>query len=150
MKLKMLLSAIAVGAAGPALASEAVMTVFKTPNCGCCVAWVEALEEAGYSIEVQDLKDLSVIKKNAGVSEEMASCHTAVLEEDGRKYVIEGHVPLEALEKLRLERPEIRGVAVPGMPMGSLGMGNDPSARYEVLELSTKANPPVFMSIGDR
>jgi len=148
MKLKSLVSAAFLFTAIPAVASEATMTVFKSPTCGCCVAWVEALEDAGYSVEVQDLNDLTMIKKNAGVSDEMASCHTGVLNEGGRKYVVEGHVPLEALAKLRAEQPDIHGLAVPGMPMGSLGMGHDPSARYDVMEISPGKEAKVFMQMG--
>ncbi|WP_367716727.1 DUF411 domain-containing protein [Nitratireductor sp. GISD-1A_MAKvit] len=125
------------------------MTVFKTPYCGCCELWADAMERAGFHIKTVDLEDLSTIKKQAGVSAEMESCHTAVIDGD-RKYVLEGHVPLEALEKLLTERPDIRGIAVPGMPVGSLGMGDDPAARYTVYSIGNAAQekPSVFFEAG--
>ncbi|MCP4319448.1 MAG: DUF411 domain-containing protein [Hyphomicrobiales bacterium] len=104
------------------------MTVFKTPWCGCCEAWTDIMKAAGYTVEVKDLDDLSLIKKQAGVPADMEGCHTAAVE----NYVIEGHVPLAAIDKLMSERPGIRGIAVPGMPDGAPGMGDDPDARFTV------------------
>ena len=136
---------------GVALADkDKTVTVFKTPWCGCCQVWTDAVEKAGYHVIVKDMEDLSAIKKQAGVPAEMEGCHTAVIGDD-RKYVIEGHVPLEAIEKMMSERPDIRGIAVPGMPQGSLGMGYDPSARYTVYSLSAKPSetPQPYMTTGE-
>src|SRR5665811_1538719 len=109
-------------------AQDKTMTVFKSPWCGCCKVWVEELEKAGFNITVNDMEDLSSIKKQASVTEKLEACHTAVM----GKYVLEGHVPLAAIEKLLAEKPPVRGLAVPGMPQGSLGMGFDENARYTV------------------
>lgn len=113
------------------------ITVFKTPWCGCCEAWSEALEKAGYNTVTRDMEDLTGIKKQAGVGDDLAACHTAVLDTE-RKYVLEGHVPLEAIEKLMSESPDIRGIAVPGMPQGSLGMGDQQGATYDVIAFGGK------------
>jgi hypothetical protein len=117
------------------------MTVFKSPWCGCCQVWVEAMENAGYRVTVNDLDDLSSIKKQASVTNKLEGCHTAVLGE----YVLEGHVPLEAISKLMVERPKIRGIAVPGMPQGSLGMGYDKNAKYEVLAFEHDTSKPAYV-----
>jgi hypothetical protein len=141
-----LLAAIAVLAASPAAAIAAGMTVYKTPWCGCCHAWAEAIEKAGYQVSTVDLEDLSAIRKQAGVPAEMEGCHIAAVE----GYFLEGHVPLEAVGKLLSERPDVAGLAVPGMPQGSLGMGDDPSASYEVYAVPREASEPprVFYSVG--
>lgn len=142
-----LLAAMAVLLASPAAAiAAAEMTVYKTPWCGCCHAWTEAVEKAGYQVSTVDLEDLSAIRKQAGVPAEMEGCHIAAVE----GYFLEGHVPLEAIETLLSERPEVAGLAAPGMPQGSLGMGDDPSAAYEVYAVprDTSEAPSVFYKAG--
>jgi hypothetical protein len=99
--------------------AEPLLTMYKTPNCGCCVDWAEYLRKEGFEVRVMDRHDLAPIKQAAGVKPEMASCHTALI--DG--YVIEGHVPAGPIRKLLAERPATRGLAVPGMPLNSPGMG---------------------------
>lgn len=116
--LRNLFAALLLASASAAMAANAI-TVYKTPNCGCCVDWVEYLQKEGFTVETHDRRDLNAIKKQAGVSREMASCHTAMV--DG--YVIEGHVPAPAIRKLLEERPKTRGLSVPGMPTNSPGMG---------------------------
>ncbi len=112
-----------------ALADGQQMTVHKDPNCGCCTAWADLAEEAGYEVKLIDSADLAATKERLGVPDEFWSCHT--VEVDG--YVIEGHVPFDALARLLAERPAVQGIAVPGMPEGSPGMGDDPAARYDVI-----------------
>ena len=102
--------------------------VYKTPWCGCCGAWADHMKGLGYAVETTELEDLSQLRRQAGVPDEVRGCHTAVVE----GYVLEGHVPPEAITKLLDERPRVRGIAVPGMPEESIGMGNDPQARYDV------------------
>lgn len=138
----------------PAHAAEAGdkhVTVFKTPWCGCCQAWVEAIEKAGFKVETKDIEDLSSIKRQAGINKALEACHTAFLGGD-RIYVLEGHVPLEAMEKLISERPDIRGISTPGMPMGSLGMGYDPKSQYKVLAFTGRPGdkPTVFYEAGNQ
>lgn len=96
-----------------------LITVYKTPTCGCCVKWVEYLQKEGFEVKAVDRSDLAPIKQRAGVPPAMSACHTALV--DG--YVIEGHVPAQAIRKLLQERPDTRGLAVPGMPDNSPGMG---------------------------
>ena len=109
-------------------AGRPLLTVHKDPNCGCCGGWVEHLRAAGFEVAVRETSDLQPLKARLGVPDALASCHTA---EMGR-YVIEGHVPVRAIERLLGEQPDARGLAVPGMPLGSPGMGGAPEV-YEVI-----------------
>lgn len=105
------------------------MHVAKSPACGCCEAWVRIAIAQGYDVTMTDMGDVTPAKIQAGVPQSLWSCHTATVE----GYVIEGHVPFEAVAKLLRERPMITGLSVPGMPMGSPGMGDDPTARFDVI-----------------
>ena len=100
----------------PAKAAE--INVYKSPYCGCCGAWVDNLKASGLSVVVHDMEDVTPIARNAGVPDKARSCHTAIV--DG--YFVEGHVPPTDIRKLLRERPKARGIAVPGMPIGSPGM----------------------------
>lgn len=98
---------------------EAAMTVYRDPSCGCCEAWADIAREAGYQVTLLDDSDMAAVKLRLGVPPGLASCHTALV--DG--YVVEGHVPLDQVDRLLRERPaDIKGIAVPGMPIGSPGM----------------------------
>lgn len=94
------------------------MTVYKTPYCGCCVVWIEHAEAAGIPVETVDIDDMGPTKQELGVPYGKGSCHTATI--DG--YFIEGHVPIEDIRRLLVERPDARGLTLPGMPAGSPGM----------------------------
>lgn len=120
-----------------------VMTVHKDPNCGCCEAWVDHVRAAGYEARVIAAPAISAIKEALGVPAAMRSCHTAEI--DG--YVLEGHVPAAAIARLLRERPKVRGLAVPGMPIGSPGMeveGRDPET-YDVM-IFGEGKADVFMA----
>ena len=134
-------------AASPVLAeAPGVMTVTKSPSCGCCSAWVAIAEGLGYEVETVDVTEVADTKVALGVPEEMWACHTATV----GGYVVEGHVPFEAVEKLLAERPDVVGIAVPGMPMGSPGMGDDPSAVYDVIAWGGEAGAgEVFHTAGE-
>ncbi|PUB08236.1 DUF411 domain-containing protein [Yoonia sediminilitoris] len=127
------------------MADHGTMHVTKSPTCGCCGAWVALARKEGYEVEVTDTRDVTTVKRDAGIPGDLWACHTAMI--DG--YVVEGHMPFEALEKLLTERPEIAGIAVPGMPGGSPGMGDDPSARYDVIAFGGDAGEgEVFYQAG--
>ena len=98
--------------------NQTPITVFKSPSCGCCGKWVEYMRSHGFTVATRDMEDLEAIKKMAGVPDGLQSCHTATV----GGYVVEGHVPVEAVRRLLRERPKTRGIAVPGMPAGSPGM----------------------------
>ena len=97
---------------------DAVVTVYKSPSCGCCGKWVDYLRANGFEVKTVDLDDLTEIKAASGVPLQLQTCHTAVV----GGYVVEGHVPVDALERLLKEQPKIAGIGVPGMPIGSPGM----------------------------
>ncbi|MDR5653969.1 DUF411 domain-containing protein [Ruixingdingia sedimenti] len=95
-----------------------LVNVTKDPSCGCCDGWAAHLKAAGFPVRVVESADMGSLKQRLGVPEDLASCHTA----DVGGYVIEGHVPAAAIRRLLAERPEAKGLAVPGMPAGSPGM----------------------------
>ncbi len=99
-------------------ARAAEVTVYKSPTCGCCTKWVQHLERNGFEVNAIDVRDLVPVKMKHGVSPTLASCHTALV----GGYVVEGHVPADVIERLLRERPDVQGIAVPGMPVGSPGM----------------------------
>lgn len=127
--------------AAPALAQT--VTVQKSPLCGCCTGWVEHMEAKGYEVAVRDVDDATLerTKERLGIAPEHRSCHTAEI--DG--YVIEGHVPAADIVRLLDERPQARGLAAPGMPVGSPGMemGNR-TEPYDVLLLDDQGGATVF------
>ena len=118
------------------------MTVYRSASCGCCTSWGSHIASAGYRIEDHVTEDMDAVKKARGISPQQASCHTAVVE----GYVIEGHVPASAIQRLLTERPNIRGLAVPGMPMGSPGMevAGVEAERFEVLAIAHDGTTSVF------
>ena len=110
----------------------AAMMVYRDPSCGCCEAWAALAQKAGHHVSVIDHPDMPAVKKQYGVPDELSSCHTAIV----AGYAIEGHVPLEDVERLLETKPAgIRGLAVPGMPRGSPGMEMPDGSRdpFEVL-----------------
>jgi hypothetical protein len=127
----------------PAFASSTVMTVHKDPNCGCCHLWADAMRKAGFDVRLDDVEDLAPIKVHLGVPAEIEGCHTAEVE----GYFLEGHVPLSSVQRLLAERPAVKGLAVPGMPSGSLGMGDDPAASYDVVAVPVSGKPYLFEAV---
>lgn len=130
---------------GPSLADQPLVEVYKSPSCGCCGVWAEHLEANGYRVRVRDVGDLEIIKQLAGVPDDLQSCHTAMVE----GYTIEGHVPASALDRLLEERPDAKGLAVPGMPMGSPGMPSDEPERYDVFTFGDEGVAPYATFVGD-
>lgn len=131
LALIVLLAGAGLGGCSRGSASSPTIHVYKTPTCGCCTKWIEHLEAAGFSVEHEDLQDLSELKREQGVPTELASCHTALV--DG--YVLEGHVPASDVTRLLSERPSVRGLAVPEMPLGSPGMEQPDPARHEAFDV---------------
>ena len=103
----------------PTVAHLSRMVVHKTPWCGCCGAWVEHMEHAGFEVEIHDMEDLGPVKERLGVPHAKGSCHTTEI----GGYMVEGHVPAEDIKRLLREKPDALGLVLPGMPVGSPGMG---------------------------
>jgi hypothetical protein len=122
-----------------ALSADSV-TVFKSPTCGCCADWVDHMRENGFAVRVRDTSDVTVVKNALGVPQPLRSCHTAQI---GR-YVFEGHVPADLIQRLLAERPAVHGLAVPGMPSGSPGMENGRKDAYQVLTFDARGQTTVY------
>ena len=116
--------------------------VFKTPSCGCCYGYVLFLEKEKFNVKQTDMRSLHSIKKKYNIPIEMQSCHTTIM----GKYFIEGHVPFEAVNKLLKEQPDIDGIALPGMPIGTPGMPGDKDKPYVIYQLKD-GKSSVFMTI---
>ena len=118
------------------------MTVYKQPTCGCCAKWVEHVEAHGMRVDARDVADVGPIKEQLGVPSHLESCHTAVI----GGYVVEGHVPADIIRRMLRERPQIAGIAVAGMPMGSPGMEGDGTRRdrYEVIAIGRDGRTSVY------
>ncbi|MDH4989157.1 DUF411 domain-containing protein [Aminobacter anthyllidis] len=112
--------------------------LYKNPQCGCCEGYADYLRKNGFEVEVKPTNDLAEISRKAGVPEDFQGCHTMFI--DG--YVIDGHVPLKAVEKLLTERPAIAGISLPGMPMGSPGMVGDKTEPFKVYAITKDGKKP--------
>lgn len=119
------------------------VTVWKTPNCGCCSEWVSHLRSNGFEVVTHDVKDTAPMRQKLGLAEKFGSCHTGLL----GPYVLEGHVPAKEMRRLLREKPQALGLAVPGMPVGSPGMemGNARDA-FDVLLVLKDGNSHVYQS----
>lgn len=121
-------------------ADAADITVYKSPTCGCCAKWVDHLEQNGFSVVVHERHNMSPVKEQFGVDQRYQSCHTAVV--DG--YIVEGHVPAKDIKQLLAQKPDIKGLAVPGMPMGSPGMEGPYKDHYRVLAIDDEDAARVY------
>ena len=124
------------------ISNKQIVEVFKTPSCGCCYGYVLFLEEEKFKVKQTDMRSLHAIKQKYNIPVEMQSCHTTIM----GKYFIEGHVPFEAVDKLLKEQPDIDGIALPGMPIGTPGMPGDKDEPYVIYQLKD-GKSSVFMTI---
>lgn len=127
--------------------SSPSVDVFKSATCGCCAKWVDHMREAGFTVHVTDLQEpeLQKIKDRYGVPANGRSCHTARV--DG--FTVEGHVPASEVKRLLKEKPQVVGITVPGMPLGSPGMevsGVTPQP-YQVLSFDKAGKTQVYAVI---
>lgn len=125
----------------PARAAAPLIEARKQRGCGCCEGWADHVRASGFACTVATYDDLGPIKAALGVPEALQSCHTATVE----GYALEGHVPAAAIRRLLAERPAIKGLAVPGMPLGSPGMPGDPPDAYEVIAFGEGDAQSIFM-----
>lgn len=122
----------------PAGAEAATMTMYRSPDCSCCHLWADIARQKGWSVASADKLDMAAFKAEAGVPMEYSSCHTTIV----GGYFVEGHVPLAAVDRLLAERPDIDGIALPGMPAGSPGMGGVQEAPFEIVAIIDGAATP--------
>lgn len=125
-------------------APATLMQVYKSPTCGCCKAWIDKMRTAGFEVRVTDLDEaaLQAEKARRGVSDKLASCHTAIV----NGYVVEGHVPADDIRRLLKEKPAVAGLAAPGMPRGSPGMEMPDGSKdpYNVLSFTRAGKATVY------
>ena len=125
---------------GTAKANEIV--VYKSPSCECCGEWAKHLRQNGFDVSVNNVEDTESFRKQAGIPDGMESCHTAFI--DG--YGVEGHVPAENIHKMLAERPDIKGLAVPGMPASAPGMDSPDHEPYTVFSFDADGTTEVYAS----
>jgi hypothetical protein len=114
---------------GPAKAEQPyAATLYKNPQCGCCEGHADYLRENGFEVTVEPTHDLPLLKRQYGVPGALEGCHTTLI--DG--YVVEGHVPVASILRLLTERPDIKGISLPGMPAGSPGMSGAKAAPFTI------------------
>ena len=113
-------------------AEESVL--YKDPDCGCCGEYAGVLAREGFKVRIKETTALDALRRMAGVPDKLASCHTMTI----GNYVVEGHVPVAAVRKLLAEKPDIRGIALPGMPQGSPGMTGQKEGPFVVYEIGTR------------
>ncbi|TAK53387.1 MAG: DUF411 domain-containing protein [Gammaproteobacteria bacterium] len=130
----------------PAPAPLPPVIVYKSPSCGCCLAWADHMRSSGFPVEIHDVQDLSPIKAEAGVPAGLGSCHTARV----AGYFLEGHVPADDVKQLLARKLRARGLIVPGMVPGSPGMEQgDERQPYDVLLLAEDGSTTVFAHHSD-
>ncbi len=132
---------------GPAFAGDStqlktpVITTYRSSTCGCCHGWVEHMEAAGFEVNDIVTDDMAAVKQEHGIPEGLLSCHTSVVGD----YVIEGHVPVDAVQRLLKEQPNVAGLALPGMPIGSPGMEfGDRVQPFTVVTFDERGKPAAF------
>lgn len=139
--------AIQTGSGNGSILSEnnnIAITLYKSPTCGCCGAYASYMKKEGYDVQTENIQDMRTIKQELSVPYELESCHTMEIGE----YVVEGHIPEEAIQKLLTERPNIKGIGMAGMPSGSPGMPGPKTKDFIIYEITHEgATGDVFMTI---
>ena len=124
------------------LSPEALqVTTFRSPTCGCCGAWIDHMKAAGFEVTDKVTEDMEGVKREHNVPEDLSACHTAIV----GGYVVEGHIPAADVQRLLMEKPNVVGITVPGMPLGSPGMeSGNIKEPYEVLTFDQSGQTTVF------
>jgi hypothetical protein len=150
MKLKILLGAVTIliaACGAKTQGDQPTIEVWKSPTCNCCSKWIEHLHQEGFNVISHNETAMNPLKTKLGVPQPLASCHTGVV----GGYVIEGHVPAEDIRKLLADKPAARGLAVPGMPIGSPGMEQgDRRDAYDTVLFTAEGTTQIFAEHGDR
>ena len=142
MRRPIALLVLALALASPASADEASrqVTLFKDPLCGCCEAYAGYLRRNGFAVTTKPTHDLVAMSREAGIPESFEGCHLSFV--DG--YVVSGHVPVETVDRLLAEKPDIKGITMPGMPLGSPGMGGSKTEPFTIYQLGD-GEPEVYV-----
>lgn len=147
MKRRTLLQAALAGLLLPVMAKalpKLSVEVYKNPGCGCCKDWIAHLQQNGFFVLAHDVPDTAPYRARFGVPKDLASCHTGVIE----GYALEGHVPASEIQRLLAERPNARGLSVPGMPVGTPGMEVEGSRRdaFDVVLFADDGSRKIYRS----
>jgi hypothetical protein len=139
----LLLSASAFAVTGPLHAAPVTVKMFKNPECGCCDGYADYLRHHGFAVTSKATNDLAEISGKAGVPSELQGCHTAFIGD----YVVDGHVPVEAITTLLAKHPAIKGIALPGMPAGSPGMPGEKAGPFTIYAIGQDGKSSVFLTL---
>jgi hypothetical protein len=132
---------LTVGSGLAAAQEKVAATLYKDPSCSCCDAHADYLRANGFSVTVVEQPNMTPIKQKYGVPRDLQGCHSTVI----GKYVVEGHVPVGPIKRLLAEKPDIKGISLPGMPQGSPGMSGTKQGPFEVLAITGGDGPaPVY------
>ena len=139
----LLFSTVSLAITGSVHAESVSVMLYKSPECGCCDGYADYLRHNGFTVTAKATNDLAEISKKAGIPTELQGCHTAFISD----YVVDGHVPVEAIRKLLAERPAIKGVTLPGMPPGSPGMPGEKIGPFTIYAIGQDGNSSVFTTL---
>src|SRR5580765_2285099 len=137
----LLFSASTLALTGPLKAAPVAVTLYKNPECGCCEGYADYLRQHGFAVVSQATNELAEVSRKAGVPTELKGCHTSLIGD----YVVEGHVPVEAITKLLTDRPVIKGIGLPGMPEGSPGMSGQKAGPFTIYAIGKDGKSAVFL-----
>jgi hypothetical protein len=115
------------------------VTLYKNPQCGCCEAYADYPRQNGFTVTVKPTHDLAAMSRDAGIPDDFQGCHLAFID----NYVVSGHVPVGTVNRLLSERPDIKGVTLPGMPMGSPGMAGTKTGSFTIYTVGDE-RPEVY------
>jgi hypothetical protein len=125
----------------PSYSGTLNMTVYRSPSCGCCGVWVEHAKKHGFQIKDVQTEDMEALKQKYNLPSELASCHTAIIDD----YVMEGHIPADDIKRFLKQKSNLAGLAVPGMPLGTPGMeAGERKQPFQVLAFNDKREVEVF------
>jgi len=121
------------------MADTQEVTLYKNPQCGCCEGYAEYLRENGFSVDVKPTHELVKMSREAGLPEGFQGCHLSFI--DG--YIVSGHVPVGTVNKLLTERPDVKGITLPNMPMGSPGMSGEKTEPFTIYSIG-EGEPEIY------
>lgn len=137
---KIISATLALALSLPALAADIPVTLYRNPNCGCCDLWAKHIEANGFKVTLVDTFDMASVERRFGVPERLAGCHTATV----GGYVVEGLVPASLIKRLLSEHRPVKGISLPGMPVGAPGMPGEKRGPLNVFYLGDQATQGVF------
>jgi hypothetical protein len=118
------------------------VTLYKNPQCGCCEAYADYLRHSGFNVKAVSTNDLTLMGQKYGIPDDLQPCHISII----GGYVVGGHIPIEVIDRLLSEKPQIIGITLPGMPVGTPGMPGDKPGPLEIYEIG-KGQPKVYATI---